>query len=145
MTIGSWALKFKLESDLGWYFCFLELVCRSGLSIIEGSRHHHEATSIQLRTILYDYWEFRAQNLTGIRSRILVLFFGIGASLRPLDRGPHWEIEMPLVKRPAYRFHRTVLCDYWELRVQNWTRIRSRMVFLFFGIGVSFWPLDRGI
>ena len=92
----------------------------------------HEATSIQHRTVLCDYWEFRAQNLVGIEisDSIFVFLYWCAtlssrswASLRDRDAIR----EATSIQRPS-----DFLCDYWELRAQTLVGIRNRMLYFFF-------------
>ena len=73
---------------------------------------------------------------------MIFLFFGVGVSLCPLDREIIERIEMPIHEATSIQL-RTVLCDYWMFKAQILIGIRSRIVFLYFRIGVSHRPLDH--
>ena len=73
---------------------------------------------------------------------MIFLFLGVGVSLCPLDRETHWRIEMLFMKRPVYSIE--LYCvTIGSLELKIWLESRSRIVFLFFCIGVPHCPLDR--
>ena len=132
MTIGSWELKFKLESDLGWYFCFLMLGCRSVLSIvrlIEGSRCH--SWSDQYTDLDCYVWLLGVQSSNCDWNRIsdsIFVFWNWCATLSSRS----WA---PLRDRDAIREAINIqspsdfLSNYWEFRARILIGIRTRMLF----------------
>ena len=107
LRVESWNLNWNQISDDIFVFGSwgVALSSRSRDSLKDRDAIH-EAISIQHRTVLCDYWEFRAQNVVGIEISDSIFVFWIGVPHCPLDREPHWEIEMPFVKRPVYNVHR---------------------------------------
>ena len=153
-TTGSTELKFKLESDLGWNFCFFNY----GVPLCPLVRWNHrgiEMSFVRWAVFPFQLWNNSSPHLLGVQSCNLdpnqnsdVIFVGrdFVVPLCPLDRRNHRGIEVPFVKWAVSPFQLWKPRSAWLLWAQSCNLDRNQnsdVVFVVREFAVSFYPLNR--